>query len=46
MTGILDALAEINNLKPSKKPVYIKLVKKHSIDRNMLLRAHQGVQVP
>jgi hypothetical protein len=25
MTGILDALIEINNLKPSKKPIYIKL---------------------
>jgi hypothetical protein len=40
MTGILDALAEINNLKPSKKPVYTKLAKKHGVDRNTLSRAH------
>jgi hypothetical protein len=28
MTGISDALAEINNLKPGEKPVYTKLAKK------------------
>jgi hypothetical protein len=46
MTGISDALTEIDNLKPGKKFVYTKIAEKHSVNRNTLSRAHQGVQVP
>lgn len=46
MTGISDALAEIDNLKPGEKPIYTKIAKKHGVDRNTLSRAHRGVQVP
>ncbi|KAF1923283.1 uncharacterized protein M421DRAFT_11464, partial [Didymella exigua CBS 183.55] len=46
MTGISDALAEIENLKPGDKLVYTHIAEKHGVDRSTLSRAHQGVQGP
>jgi hypothetical protein len=40
MTGISDALAEVNNLKPGEELVYTNIAKKHGVDRSTLSRAH------
>jgi hypothetical protein len=44
MTGIKDALAEINNLKPGDKLVYQQIADKHGVDRSTLSRRHKQIQ--
>ena len=44
MTGIKDALAEINNLKPGEKLVYQQIADKHGVDRSTLSRRHKQIQ--
>ena len=46
MTGISDALAEIDNLKPGEQLVYTNIAKKHGVGRSTLSRAHRLNQVP
>jgi hypothetical protein len=41
MTGISDALAEIDNLKPGEQLVYTNIVKKHGANRSTLSRAYR-----
>jgi hypothetical protein len=46
MPGISDALADIHSLKSDDELVCTHIAEKHDVDRSILSRAHQGVQVP
>jgi hypothetical protein len=45
MTGVDEALAEINAPEPGEKLVYQKIADKHGVDRSTLSRRHKQIQV-